>query len=272
VAIDYGNPNDAINHKHADFVFEPGSQTERKFEVFLNQQFDTAYTYSVQYHFDPGTDWDGHTFTYELPANRTEDRTLQIQPFADLGFLEVRVFSSRIDWGIIDSIDVHLQYQSPTGWNREKVITLTADTPPQFWKLRLDRPNDRTYSYRCVYHLKDGSRQASEATMSQTTALPINDLFEGALDLQFIPLFDANQVRLVFIDVKYDDPANRYQRDERLELSGTATSPVPLRIALKDRTKRSFQYRFTFVGTDNHLNRGSFVTTQETLIGISDAS
>ncbi|NJO78333.1 MAG: hypothetical protein HC827_07250 [Cyanobacteria bacterium RM1_2_2] len=272
VAIDYGNPNDAANHKHADFVFEPGSQTERKFEVFMNQQFETAYTYSVQYHFDPGSDWDGHAFAYELPAKRTEDRTLQIQPFADLGFLEVRVFSNRIDWGVIDSIDGHLHYQSPTGWKRDKAMTFTADTPAQFWKLRLDHPNERTYSYHCVYHLKDGSRQESETILSQATALPINDLFEGALDLQFIPLFNADQVRMVFIDVKYDDPVNRYHRDERLELVGTATAPVSLRIALKDRTKRSFQYRFTFIGTDNRLNRGSFVTTQESLIGVSDAS
>ncbi|MBE9014317.1 hypothetical protein IQ250_29430, partial [Pseudanabaenaceae cyanobacterium LEGE 13415] len=269
VAIDYGNPNNAIDHKHADFVFEPDQPTEQKFEVFMNSTADTSYKYGVQYHFDPGSDWEGRAYSYEIPAIPTDDRTLAINPFEHLGFLEARVVPNRIDWGVIDSIDAILSYQSPTGWNKTKTLTFTSALSAQTWKLRLDDPNARSYNYRFIYHLKDGTKQESEPFTTETTAIALNDPFEGALDIQFIPLFAPGSLRMMFIDVKYDDPVNRYRREERLELSGTSTAPVPLRISLKDRTKRSFQYRLTVV-KDNQLRQSAFVTTEETLIGVSD--
>ncbi|MCY7277869.1 MAG: hypothetical protein LH702_30065, partial [Phormidesmis sp. CAN_BIN44] len=267
VAVDYGNPANPVDHKHADFVFEPGSQTERKFEVFMNSTFDTTYDYNVQYHFDPGSEWEGHTFSYEVPVKPTEDRTLQINPFEQLGFLDLRVVPNRIDWGAIDSIDTILSYQSPTGWSKTKIITLTATSQAQFWKLRLDDSNARSYSYRFVYHLKDGSIQESEKLTTEATAIAVNDLFEGALDLEFIPLFAPGLFRMVFIDVKYDDPEHHYHREERLELSGMAAAPMPLRISLKDRSQRTFQYRLTFVGS-NQMRQSAFIATTETLIGV----
>ncbi|KAM3102045.1 hypothetical protein ACKFKF_05795 [Phormidesmis sp. 146-12] len=268
VAIDYGSPANEVDHKHADFVFEPGNHTEHKFEVFMNSTFDTSYDYNVQYHFDPGSEWEGHTYSYEVVANPTEDRTLQINPFEHLGFLDLKVVPNRIDWGEIDSIDTVLFYQSPNGWSKTKTITLTANSPAQFWKLRLDDPSARTYSYYLIHHLKDGSRQESEKVTTEATAIAVNDSFEGALDIEFIPLFTPGSFRMVFVDVKYDDRDHHYHREERLELSGTATAPVPLRISLKDGSKRSFQYRLTFV-SDNKMQQGAFTTTEETLIGVS---
>jgi len=269
VAIDYGNPNNAIEHKHADFVFEPNEPTEQKFEVFMNSTADTFYKYSVQYHFDPGSDWEGRAYSYEIPAIPTDDRTLAINPFEHLGFLEARVVPNRIDWGVIDSIDAILSYQSPTGWSKTKTFTFASTSPAQVWKLRLDDPNARSYNYRFVYHLKDGTKQESELTTTETTAIALNDPFEAGLDIQFIPLFTPGSLRMAFIDVKYSDPVNRYNREERLELSGTSTAPVVLRLSLKDRTKRSFQYRITIV-KDNQLRQSAFISTEETLIGVSD--
>jgi hypothetical protein len=268
VAIDYGGPANEVDHKHADFVFEPGNQTDRKFEVFMNSTFDTTYDYNVQYHFDPGSEWEGHAYSYEIPANPTEDRTLQINPFEHLGFLDLKVVPNRIDWGAIDSIDTVLFYQSPIGWSKTKTITLTANSPAQSWRLRLDDSNARTYSYYFVYHLKDGSRQESKKVTTEATAIAVNDPFEGALDIEFIPLFTPGSYRMIFIDVKYDDKDHHYHREERLELSGTVTAPVPLRISLKDGSKRSFQYRLTFV-SDTKMQQGLFITTEETLIGVT---
>ncbi|MER3478377.1 MAG: hypothetical protein C4287_20305 [Leptolyngbya sp. ERB_1_2] len=214
-------------------MFEPGNLAEQKFEVFMNSTFDTTYRYNVQYHFDPGSDWEGRAYSYEIATTSTEDRTLAINPFEHLGFLEVRVVPNRIDWGVIDSIDAVLSYQSPTGWNKNKTFTLISASPAQTWKLRLDDPNARSYSYRFVYHLKDGTTQQSDLIATEATAIVLNDPFEGALDLQFIPLFTPGSLRMIYIDVRYDDADNHYHREERLELSGTTTAPVPLRISLR---------------------------------------
>ncbi|NER83049.1 MAG: hypothetical protein F6K42_26540 [Leptolyngbya sp. SIO1D8] len=120
-----------------------------------------------------------------------------------------------------------------------------------------------------MHHLKDGTTRTTEAIATQATKLPINDPFEQALEIEFIPLFDPSQVRMVFIDVEYTDKANRYERRERLRLDGNSFDPVSLRISLIDSVEKTFRYRLTFVGTDNRLRREAFVETKETLIPVT---
>jgi hypothetical protein len=270
VALDYGNPAVAADHKHGDFIFDAESPGEKHFESFMNSTYDTQYTYDVQYHFDPMSGWAGERFSYELPAKRTEDRTLLINPFESLGFLDVQVFTNQIDWGVIDSLDVDLRYQSPSGWTHEKTLNFVADTPALSWKVRLSDATARDYTYSVIYHLKDGTKKTSAPQAARASRLPIEDPFIGKLDLEFIPLFDSRKTRLVFVDFEYEDTASNYRREERLQLKGDSLDPVNLKIALMDPAKRAFKYRLTFVGTDNRMTRGSFIETTETLIPLTE--
>ena len=270
VALDYGNPSDADNHKHGEFVFDSNQQDQQKFSVFMNDSYDTAYKTQVQYHFDPASGWDGEQFSYEYPAQKTEDRSLLLNPFEQLGFLSVEVFPNSIDAGVIESTEVNLHYASPNGWTQEKSFFVTPEAPPQVWKLRLSDPTARDYSYHLVHHLKDGTTRSTESVTTRAAKLPVNDPFEQALEIEFIPLFDSSAVRMVFIDFEYSDPANNYERRERLRLAGDSFEPVSLRISLIDPSLKTFRYRLTFVGNDNRMQREAFVETQETLIPVAE--
>jgi hypothetical protein len=268
VALDYGSANDANNHRHAEFVFDGQSSQENKFHVFMNQQRDTDYRYGLQYHFSPTSGWDGQHFSYDLRPRRTEDRTLYLNPYEDLGFLEIQVLPNRIDWGVVNSTDVLLRYQDSAGWIKEKVFTLTATSEVQSWKLRLTNPNERGFTYRMVHHLKDGSTRAGGPFPGVGTAVMVDDPFEGALELLFFPAFDATHVKTVFIDVLYDDDDLNYHREERLRLGEGSTDEVSLRISLMDPTKREFQYRFVFIDQNGNIRREPFVTTTDTEVSI----
>jgi hypothetical protein len=271
VSLDYGDPTDATSHKHGDFVFDAQNRGEKKFEVFMNARRDTAYTCQVQYHFDPASGWEGQRFSYEMPAKKgTEDRTLLVNPFEHLGFLDVRIFPNHIDRGVVESTDVHVKYAGPSGWSREKVFVVKPDSAPQFWKLRLSDPMARSYTYRFVHHLKDGTTRATEPVITQAAAIPVDDPFEGALEIEFVPLLNPQKVRMAFVDVEYDDPENNYRRDERLRIAGNAVDPVALRISIVDGAKRTFRYRLTIVGTDSQMRRGPQIDTSETLIAVSE--
>jgi hypothetical protein len=269
VSIDYGDPIDEANHKHGDFIFDAQNKGQKKFEVFMNKTLDTAFKYEVDYNFDPQSGWDGQVFSYHLPARPAEDRALNLNPYDDIGFLEVKVFSSKIDWGVLDSIDVNLSYQDKS-WSLDKSFTLTQDSVPQFWKLRLNDPKARSYSYSFLYHMKDGSTKKTDPVTTRALAVPVDDPFEGAIDIEFVPLLDPSKVRMAFIDVEYKDPGNNYEREERLKLAGNATDSIKLRISLVDPKNRKFSYRLTFVDTNNQMTRGPFVETEETLIGVSE--
>src|SRR6185436_13676704 len=101
--LDYGDPTLPEGVKHASFVFTGEDHDQEKFQVFMNSRHDLSYTYSVQYHFDPTSDWEGERFSYEIPPQRTEDRTLLLNPYESIGFLEVSVFPHRLDRGMVDS-------------------------------------------------------------------------------------------------------------------------------------------------------------------------
>ena len=268
LALDYGTPADE-DHRHADFLFEPEDQADKRFETFLNDRRDTTYRYAVQYHFDPGSGWDGRRFSYELPPRQTEDRTLLLNPFENLGFLEVGVFPRQIDAEIVESVDVHLSYTYADGAVQEKTLTVEPASPPQSWKLRLEDPQARDYTYRLVHHLKDGTTREEGPFTTRATALAINDPFPAALEIDFIPLW-IEEPRMVFLDLEYEDPDNNYRREHRFTLPGNQSEPLRVRIALFDPEKKAFRVRQTFVGKNNSLQRGPFVETTETLIAVSD--
>ncbi len=268
VSLDYGDPAQPATLKHTDFVFEPDDNEEKKFEVFMSRNLDTAYRCQVQYHFNPQSGWDGERFTYELPPASVEDRTLLINPFEHIGFLEVRVFPAQVDWDLVDAVNVLLHYEGPTGQRHDRDLRFTKATPEAFWRLRLTDPAARDYTYRLVYTMKDGTTRESEPVTTRATSIPFSDPFEGSLEIEFIPLFDPSTVRMVFIDFQYDDDANNYHRQERLQLRDDLINPVSLSISLMDPTKRTFKYRVTYVGTDNSMTQQPTVETEETLIGL----
>jgi hypothetical protein len=268
VSIDYGpETGDEQNHKHGDFLFSPADASPKTFQVYMNEQRETDYTYAIEYHFDPESGWDGDKYTISIPPTRTDTRNLVLNPYEQLGFLEVKVFPHRIDAQVVTSTDVHFSYKQPDGTVVEKVIAVTATSEPQFWRLRTNDPNEHRYTYYLVHHLKDGSLRQTDPVLTAVTSLPIDDPFDNALELDFIPLFDPTLVREVFIDVVYDDAANHYHRQERLTVMSNATDAVLLRIALFNPALRSYRYRLTYV-LQGSMKRGEWVTTEETLIGL----
>ena len=231
LALDYGSVAEPATLKHKDLSFEANSPKERSHSFFMNRALDLTYRYQVQYHFNPLAGWDGAAFSYELPPRTTEDRTLLVNPFNDFGFLEIKVIPGDLDPGVIDRTDVLLHYDDPGTWSRDHVITVQPDSGEQFWRLRLTHPDQRTYTYHLVHHLKDGSTRTGLPQTTQTTTIAVNDPFEDPLVVEFFPNYNAATIQMLLIDVIYEDVANQYTREERLRFEGTNVTSQRLRIA-----------------------------------------
>jgi hypothetical protein len=271
VAIDYGNAADPQNHRHQEFRLTAADPGPKRFETFLNATRDLAFRQSFQHHFDADSGWIGEKLTYDIPEQESTDRTMNVDPGNDLGFLELQVFPNRIDAGIIDAIDVRLSYDDGATFKREDTFRVLPTSPAQPWRLRLSDPTKRTWTATLTHHLKNGDVQTSGPITSDASALPVDDPFEGSLDIRAIPLFPPDTVRQIFVDILYNDEANGYKREERLEIPGTATAPVQLRIALLNPDLKTFRHRLTIVTTDGRLIQGPPVDGEETLIGVGQA-
>lgn len=268
VQLDYGDPSNSATHKHRDFVIDQQSAVIEKW-VVKHEPGRTFYQNQVQYHFLPDSEWRGEHYSYELPAVRSEDRTLLIHPFEHLGFLEVEISPSLIDWSVVGDVEVQLSYQAPNGWQRRDSFFFDASNrTSKYWKMRLSQPTARSYRTQFVYRLKDGSQRTSEALTTEASKVAIPNPFY-AIALEFLPLYNKGQLRMVFIDVEYRDPkSDNYFYQDRLRLDGNSIDSAIMRLQVVDPSKRTYRYRITVVGSNSSLHRGQFVETSETLIGV----
>ncbi len=269
VAIDYGDAADPQNHRHQEFRLTAADPGPKRFETFLNAKREIAFRAGFQHHFDANSGWIGEKLSYDIAPRETTDRTLVVDPANDLGFLELQVFPNRIDGGIVEAIDVALAYDDGATFQRTDTFRVLPTSAPQLWRLRLTRPERREWTATFTHHLKNGGTRTTGPISSDASFLPVNDPFDGALDIRAIPLFAPGAaVRQAFVDVTYVDAVNGYRREERIEIAGTATAPVALRIALIDPALRTFRHRVTIVTADGRLIQNEPVDGENTFIGV----
>ncbi len=284
VSLDYGDPSDPVNHKHADFVFDATDKEKKTFKAFMNADYDTHYDYTVQYNFDPQSEWEGERFGYAY-SGRSEDRTSLFHPYDRIAFIEIEVSPHRIDGELIDWTDVLLSYTAPSGWTTETSIEVRHDSAPAFWRLRVEDPDIirrvvgderadpslnknplRQFTWRLVHHLKDGTTQESEPVTTSATRVRVIDPFDEPLEVEFLPLFGDSSVRQAILLFTYEDADNGYTRTARLRFTPSSEDTQTIRIARMDASISTFTYQVTVIGADNRPVQRDPVTTDEAFV------
>jgi hypothetical protein len=266
VQLNYGKEGDP-DKKHKDFVIDKDSPEKTDWLVKTIPGVN-KYSYSVQYHFDPDSDWKGDKMSYEFDAKMTEDRTLLLHPFDSLVFLDIIASASQVDWEEVADVELHLSYKSGDGWTEKSTLFFAENNAEdQHWKIRSSDTENKAITYFNIYRMKDGSvRQTDPATTEATRILISNPL--KAIDIEFIPLYAPGSVKTIFIDVEYDDMENALQVKERIKMDGALNTSVNFALHVIDDTKGGYRYQTTVLGNDNTLKRKEKVETNETLIGV----
>jgi hypothetical protein len=275
VAMDYGDPQGSGPVKHGEFLFDPSNPATnpptQTWPIFEGLVQETSYTYTADYKFDPESGWVGEQTAYVLPAVKTDNRVLNLDPHDFLGFLTVNVSPGRMDANLVDRIDVALQYTGKSGWQTSTTITVKPDSKPQAWKLRLTDKNDPTfkyseYQYSTTCYLKDGTAFNSGPFTSSASAILVSDPFGRALDLLFQPAFDPTATKLAIVEVSYNDDANHYSFQTSFEILGTTATPTKIHIPLIDNKVNQYKYRVTLLGTSNQRTQGDYITATDPLV------
>lgn len=264
VELRYGKPSDPGGVKQKDMRFEGDTPAEQRWTVFQNRGDVQEYDYSVQYHFDPASGFDGKALSYSFGPFRTSDRTLVLNPHALIGIGTVQVAAGAIDWGQVSRIDVDLQNGS-----RKRMIGLTRDAPQAEWKLRFDDPANRVIHSTPTFVMKDRSKRIGPATVVDASVIQIDDPFPESLELQLIPILDAARTRMAFVDFSYADTRLNYNRKERFRLTPEDTDRT-VHIGLPAGAKKSFNVKISIVPTQGAMTITELTDTTETLIPVSD--
>lgn len=270
VAIEYGRASDPVGVKHADLSLRPGGSGTQKVSFYLNPKRDLGYKLTLQYDFDPLSGWDGEKLSYELPAFTSLDRTLLVNPFSDFGFLEVRIVPGDLDADMIDSTDVLLHYEDKGKWSRDKVITVQPGGTQKSWKLRLSDPDRRSFSYKLVHHLKDGTTRDTEAVATDTPLVTVNDPFDAPLVVELYPNYSASGLKLLIVEITYQDPASVRMRAQQVRFLPDEVESKRVRFARSDALAGAFTMQLTILGNDNSVRRLSAVTLASPLIFLGE--
>jgi hypothetical protein len=255
VAIEYGRAADPVGVKHKDISFRPAGSRVEKASFFLNAKRDLNYTLGLQYHFSPLAGWDGEKLSYELPTVSSLDRTLLINAFRDFGFFEIKVVPGDIDRDMVDSTDVQLHYDHPGRWSRDKVITVRPDSAVQGWKLRLSDPQQQTFTYKLTHRLKDGTTRDTEPVTTNVPLIAVNDPYDEPLIIELFPNYDTASIRLLIVDLTYDDPASTKPRVQQVRFQPADTASKRVRFARTDPSIGRYSIQLTILGNDNSVRR-----------------
>lgn len=185
-----------------------------------------------------------------------------------LGFLEVELTANHIDWSIVTEVEIHLSYSGPDGWQCQETFCFTkARRDAQQWQLRFSTLDARMITYQCSYRLKDGSRYRLEPVTTGATKINVPNPFYR-IPIEFTPLYEPGEVRLIFVDVQYTDPENDHIAHARLRLAGNSLDSTWTTLNIVDPTQRTFRYRISHIDNDDTLIRGPYIETKATLIGV----
>jgi hypothetical protein len=270
VAIEYGRPDDPVGVKHKDIIFRAGGTTQDKASFFLNPKRDLGYALKLQYHFDALSGWDGEKLSYDLPAVTSLDRTLLVNPFRDFGFLEIRVVAGELDVDMIDSTDVLLHYEDPGHWSRDKLITVRPGVPAQSWKLRLSDPERRAFTYKWIHRLKDGTTRDTDPVTTSIPLVTVNDPFDEPLVIELFPNFAWTGIKLVIVDLTYEDPGWMRKRVQQARLQPEETDSVRVRFARTDPTAGKYSMQVTVLGNDNSVRRLPPATLESSIVFLGE--
>jgi hypothetical protein len=269
VAIDYGNPA-APDAKHGEFVFDATHTAATSWDIFEGQIHTTEYSYTADYTFDPASGWAGAQNRVQLASVTTENRQLTLDPYATLGFIDVAITPGRIDPGVVDRVEIVVQYAGTDGWQTSDTFTVRPDSKPQSWKVRTADKNQKPYSYmtRCV--LKDGTVITTPTVTSPASGIVVNDAFAGGIDVLVQPAFDTTKTRAALIELDYaDEPAN-YRYQNALNLPPGNTQPIHVHIPMLNRAQTGFAYRITTIGADGAQHVGDLVNSQNPVVLVGD--
>lgn len=269
VAIDYGDPA-AAGAKHGEFVFDAAHAAATSWDIFEGQIHTTEYSYTADYAFDPGAGWAGAQDGVQLAAVTTENRQLTLDPYATLGFINVAITPGRIDPGVVDRVEVAMQYTGADGWQTGDTFIVRADSKPQAWKVRTADKGQKTYFYTTKCILKDGTVIPTASVASAASGIVVNDAFAGGIDVLVQPAFDATKTKAALIEVDYaDEPAN-YRYQNTLYLPPGNAQPTRMHIPVLNRGQTGFAYRITTVDTNGEQHVGNLVTSQNPVVLVGD--
>ena len=178
-----------------------------------------------------------------------------IKPEEDLFTIRsVSVLAERIPWTRFSSVEVHLRNRDEAnGIDEHELFRLTEKKPDATWPMFVVDRDRTSYEVRRVLRAIDGNDIDSGWAVSDDEHISVRNPFR-ARTLAVLAAVSWDEIRDVFVDVRYADPANDVLVEETLHLT-KGTNPPTFVVDLRDPTRTGVEFTVTFSYLDGRVKQ-----------------
>jgi hypothetical protein len=227
--------------------------------------FATPYRHRSEVLFDPASPLGAHPPVVSEWRTGTA-ATLVAEPRDAYRLTEVAVETSPLfSFVLFPAVTVELRPVTATsGPGAADRVRLTAGAPSGVWRFRSFGPEPPLYEYRATYHraAAAGGDVMGSWQLSREDWLALRDPMPDKLAVNLLTDLPWDDIRLAWIQLRYDDPANGIAIAEQVDLAPDTTA-VRRTWSVAPDGPREFRYRLTLIMAGNALLEGSWRTTTD---------
>ncbi|WP_129337060.1 hypothetical protein [Cellulomonas endophytica] len=166
----------------------------------------------------------------------------------------VTVLAERIPWTRFDSVEVHVRYRDEDNRiDQRELFRLVEKKPDATWPMFVVDRGNTSYDLRTVMRAADGNDVDSGWSISDEEHIQVRNPFRPRT-LAVLPHVSWDEMREVFVDVRYVDEPNDVLVEDTLHLTPTSTPP-PFVVDLRDPAQTAVEYTVTFSYLDGRVKQ-----------------
>jgi ribosome-associated translation inhibitor RaiA len=242
VSYRYEDADQKIQRIERSFVLDNTTKTYNIQEV-LGVPRTKPYQYQVEYRMKSGQRFLKTWQSSESP-----------QLFIGSPFSETKTYKMMgRGYSTIQEMFVDLKYEEEgNNYRQTRSVALKQGVTPDAWEVPVIDPKKGKLTYTGTIMKKDGTTEeipTTEHSVDKTVIVVGKpDIEAEKLSVTVYPdlIKWDDKLRLVQVNLKYEDTANKVSAEKTLNFKSNVTQAVKWEVDIKDKTKKTFQWKATF--------------------------
>lgn len=209
-----GEPMDVIGSDvNGEFQFTSANDVARFATFIEDDDFNYNYSYQVNYK--------GASKIFQSEEFTTDESVLTVN-VDDVGILYVNLKPGDLDFKQVTQAQITMEYEdSSSGVDKiTDQFIMTAQNPEHKFEHIIFSNRSKPYRYKVNYKMENGKEYETDWKEGNANNLFVNDPFTQSKTVGFRASGDLeNEINNIFIDAKYEDPANDYTVTQSIALS-----------------------------------------------------
>jgi hypothetical protein len=160
-------------------------------------------------------------------------------------------FLAQADFDVVQKIIIDARYQDQRNdFQSDTHAELSQNGETAAWTLSLRDPNLRQFEYDETIVFRNGSRETKTGKVGRLgTTIPAGMGAVDALEITVdVGLLDWQKFARALVFLEYKDPTNNVAEHTEFRFDATGDQVRTWKVLLRDKTKRTYQYRIRLIG------------------------